>query len=193
MSPSRAKLPRPQWARLPPGVLAPGLVVVVLLADLLLWLLPWHMPNGAALDWTGHLATSGLVLLTVQRLGARLPLRTVYVALASSVAIDLDHLPLYAGVPHVAAAGGRPFTHCLLTLLLLVAVAAVSRRRVVLAMAAGVGMHLLRDLATGGPVPLLWPADVAVAVPYVAYLLVLLVLAAAVAWPRTTAQSPIGT
>ena len=167
----------------PPAWPAPGLVVVVLLADVLLHRLPWHVLSGGLIDWTGHLATSGTVLLAAGRLGVRLSERTVLVALASSVLIDLDHIGLYAGVPHVAAAGGRPFTHSLATLLVLLAAAALTRRRVLLAVAAGVSMHLLRDVATGGGIPLLWPADVVVQAPYPAYVLLLVVLAAVAATP----------
>ena len=157
--------------------LAPLLLAVVLLADLLLHVLPWSVPSGAVVDWSGHLATTGTALLAARRLGLPVPDRTAVVVLVSSVAIDLDHLGLYAGVPHVAAAGGRPFTHSLATLLVLAAAAALTGRPVLWAVLAGVGLHLLRDVATGPGVPLLWPADVVVRAPYLAYLLVLVVLA----------------
>lgn len=164
--------------------LAPLLVAVVLLADRLLHVLPWSVPSGAVIDWTGHLATTGIVLLAAQRLGLAIPDRTAVVVLVSSIAIDLDHLGLYADVPHVAAAGGRPFTHSLAMLLVLAAAAVLTGRRVLWAVLAGVALHLLRDVATGPGVPLLWPADVVVRAPYLAYLLVLVVLAALAARRR---------
>ena len=151
--------------RLPLALLALVLAVdaVVAATGPPLWVL-------GLLDEPAHLATAGLALLAAGVRG-----RTALLVLAGAVAIDADHVPLYLGVPGVEAAGGRPFTHCALTLLVLAVVGL--RWRPVLAVAAGVALHLLRDLATGGGVPLLWPLDVVVEAPYAVYAGVLVVLA----------------
>jgi inner membrane protein len=129
------------------------------------------------LDEPAHLATAALVLLALPPL----PIRVTALVLAGSVGIDLDHVPLYLDVPHVAADGGRPFTHSLLTvaLLLLVAGLAPALRQSLLALAGGVLLHFLRDIATGPGIPLLWPYDRAILVPYELYLAVLAALALA--------------
>jgi inner membrane protein len=115
-----------------------------------------------ARDEPAHLATSVIVLLAL--FGPRRLLRhrsAAATALAASVAIDLDHLPLYVeGLPvDVSVDGGRPFTHSLSTVLGLGALAAGVRwRRTVLAAASsGVALHFVRDIATGEGLPLWWP------------------------------------
>ena len=122
------------------------------------------------LDWTGHLATTGIALLAASRLGLRLPPAQVLVVLAATVVIDADHVPLYAGLP-VKGAGGRPFTHGLwLPAVLLLAAALAPRARALLsAAAAGLLLHQLRDTATGPGLPWLWPVGDALVVPYGAY------------------------
>jgi inner membrane protein len=147
----------------------------------------WPVPLDGALDEPAHAATAALLL-------AALPHRPVprlaAWALAGSVAIDVDHVPLYAGLLPSAVPGGRPVTHCLLTPAALAAAAAVTRGRLRTAfggLALGVCLHFVRDVATGGTgVPLFWPADrhSDVRAPYAAYL-ALLAAAAAAATRRT--------
>ena len=161
------------------------LLAAVVLVDLLLARLQPGLVVIGLLDWTGHLATAGLVLLA----GLRVPAARLPVVLAAAVLVDLDHVPLYAGVPGVEAAGGRPLTHGLVTVgLLLLA----GRRWPAARWAAlGVLLHLLRDLATGPGVPLLWPLDVAVRVPWAAYAVVLVLLAGRAALaPRAGRPAP---
>ena len=154
------------------------LVGVVLVVDLAEAARSWPVPLLAPLDWTGHLATSALALLAGSRCGVAPRRADVLTVLVASVALDVDHAPLYLGVPHVAGAGGRPLTHSLLTVAVLLAAAwLTTRRRLLLGVAAGVVLHLLRDVATGGGLPLLWPVDVAVRAPYLAYAAVLVGLA----------------
>ena len=122
------------------------------------------------LDETAHLATTGLALLAASALGLRLTQQRCAVVLAASVLVDADHVPLYAGLP-VAGAGGRPFTHGLwLVLVLLLAAAVAPRaRRWLVPVAAGLLLHQLRDTATGPGLPWLWPVGGALVVPYPAY------------------------
>jgi len=137
-------------------------VGTVLVCDVLL---PGAKPDRvltAALDEPAHVATAALALLA-----AGVSLRAlrhrgwVVTTLAAAVLIDLDHVPLYLGAEWIAPSG-RPLTHSLATPLVLLAIAAPLRgavRRVVLATALGVGLHLVRDIATGPGVPLWWPLD----------------------------------
>lgn len=152
-------------------LLPPALVVLVLLVDLAITLLdPPLLPLGL-LDEPAHLATAGLALLAARVLDVR----ALWV-LAGSVLLDADHVPLYLGVPGVEAAGGRPLTHALLPTAVLVLLGL--RWRPLRWVAAGVGLHLLRDAFTGPGVPLLWPLDVVVLLPYGLYAGVLVALAA---------------
>ena len=78
--------------------------------------------------------------------------------------IDIDHVPLYItipGLPDIAVDDGRPFTHSLSTVAALGALAAAWRfRRASLAAAAsGVGLHFVRDIATGQGLPVWWPFE----------------------------------
>jgi membrane-bound metal-dependent hydrolase YbcI (DUF457 family) len=85
------------------------------------------------------------------------PRRFYGAGLIASVAIDLDHIPLYLGVGNPYQ---RPVTHSLATVVVVVVAAAVSRRhRAVLTGAAtGLLIHFARDIAEGPPgVRMLWP------------------------------------
>jgi inner membrane protein len=98
-------------------------------------------------------------------------------------------VPLYAGA-HVAVDGGRPFTHCLLTAVVLAAAAGVAGRfrPVLLGLATGVLLHLLRDLPTGPGVSLFFPVwSKRIEMPYAAYVIVL-VVCAVVATLRVTVR-----
>jgi inner membrane protein len=137
-------------------VLAPvAAVAVVVLVDAALTARSWSAPAEALLDESAHLLTAWLFLAAA---GVRR--RAVVLAvLAGSVLIDLDHVPLYLGVHGVAPGGGRPVVHSLLTAAVLLLVSLAWRRRAasLVALAAGVCLHLVRDVATGPGVPALWP------------------------------------
>jgi inner membrane protein len=108
------------------------------------------------LDEATHLATAALGLLVLACF-FDLPRRFYLAALVASVAIDLDHIPLFLGFWGV---DGRPNTHSLATVAVLASAAAASRRhRAVLGgAAAGVLLHFARDIAEGPPgVRMLWP------------------------------------
>lgn len=143
---------------------------------------PSSIPVLGALDEPAHLATAWLLLAAF--LPARAGALRVW-ALVGAVAIDLDHIPLYAW--HVLAAGpdSRPVTHSLLTVAVLAAAGALAPARLrtpLLGLALGVCLHFVRDLAEGPGVPLFWPIDSTnVIAPYGGYLLVLAVVAAGAA------------
>lgn len=133
------------------------------------------------LDEPGHLVTAALVLLAAvggRRLAAA-PVFTV-AALAGAVLIDIDHIPLYAGVPYIADHGSRPYSHSLTTVLVLLVLWLVTGRRwsVLAGAAAGVGLHLFRDVASGPGVMLYWPVSTdEVRIPHAWYLALLLGIA----------------
>ncbi len=119
---------------------------------------PFGLLSTGLLDEVAHLATAALGLMVLACL-ADLPRRFYAAALAASVAIDLDHIPLYLGLLDDSQ---RSVTHSLATVLVFAAAAALSRRhRAVLAGAAtGLVLHFARDIAEGPPgVRMLWPLD----------------------------------
>jgi inner membrane protein len=149
---------------------------------------PWHefgfLPR-ALVDEPCHLATAGIVLAAITRLHNAPPgQRFGWAMLASSVLIDLDHLPLEFGSSALTAGTPRPYTHALWVVVVLAAAAIVAarwsrRRNGAAAMAAasllasaacGVSAHFLRNIATA-PMSLCWPvSNAAVQVPYRWYL-----------------------
>jgi membrane-bound metal-dependent hydrolase YbcI (DUF457 family) len=108
------------------------------------------------LDEPAHITMAALGLLVVARF-VEAPRRFYVAALIASVAIDLDHIPLYLGL---GARDQRPVTHSLATVLVFAVAAAASRRhRAVLAgTVAGLLLHFARDIVEGPPgVRMLWP------------------------------------
>ncbi len=108
------------------------------------------------LDEVAHLATAALGLFVLAR-SFDVPRRFYVAALVASVAIDVDHIPLYLGW---LAGGQRPVTHSLVTVAASACAAAACRRhRAMLAGAAtGLVLHFARDIAEGPPgVRMLWP------------------------------------
>ena len=155
----------------------------------------WPVPVAGLLDEPAHLLTTWLIGTAAA--GPRLRAtwtRMLPWALAGSVVIDLDHLPVYLWSAPIALPGSRPVTHSLAAVAVLLAVAAATRRRVrtaALGLAVGVTLHLVRDVATGPGIPLLWPVDPSdVQLPYGIYLAAL-VVAAAVAARRPRGRAPV--
>lgn len=149
----------------------------------------WPVPIMAAIDWPAHVTTAALVLTAVPRWLAP---ETAAWALAGSVAIDIDHVPVYLGLERVAVGpGGRPFTHSLLTTAALFAgsrFARGQRRTVLTGLAAGTLLHFVRDVGTGPGVPLLWPLSRRnVRIPYAAHLAPVAVAALVRAFARPVA------
>jgi inner membrane protein len=127
---------------------------------------------GAPLDETAHFLTA---LLLIQALPAAQRARVAVPALIASVAIDLDHVPQYLGYRLLTIGTPRPYTHALLTPLVLLALALAVRRhrQLFLGLALGVALHFFRDLAegNGGGVALLWPlSDHSFSYPHAVYL-----------------------
>jgi membrane-bound metal-dependent hydrolase YbcI (DUF457 family) len=153
----------------------------------LLWALlvgPTGTLSYALVDEPAHLATCALVLLAVAALSGKSPPAKLAVpALLASVAIDLDHLPHYLGSEALTGTLPRPYTHSLVFAAGLALAAALWPRRTGRLVLAGLGLgiaaHLIRDLATGPGVPVLWPlSSEIVQVGYPAYVLALLGTAA---------------
>jgi inner membrane protein len=138
-------------------------VVPVLLAGVALGFdaadrrVPFSVLATGLLDEPAHLATAALGLLALACF-VDAPRRFYVAGLVASVAIDLDHVPDYLGL--LGNQDQRPVTHSLITVVVIAAAAAVSRRhRAVLAgCVAGLLIHFARDIAEGPPgVRMLWP------------------------------------
>jgi inner membrane protein len=117
---------------------------------------PFSVLASGALDEVAHLVTGALGMLALACF-IEAPRRYYVAGLIASVAIDLDHIPLYLGLGNPDQ---RPVTHSLTTVLVIVVAAALSpRHRAVLAGAAtGLLIHFARDIAEGPPgVRMLWP------------------------------------
>jgi len=110
-----------------------------------------------SVDEVAHLSAAALGLLVLARF-IDAPRRFYVAALIASVAIDVDHIPLYLGL--LGNQAQRPVTHSLSTVAVFVAAAAASRRHraVLAAVATGMVLHFARDLAEGYPgVRVFWP------------------------------------
>ena len=146
----------------------------------------WPVPVVGLLDEPAHLLTAWLALAALGLVGLRgTPSPLLPWVLTGSVALDVDHVPLYLWGEPVAHQGSRPVTHAAVTVVVLLLVALLfvrqARGRVrtaAVGLAGGVVLHLVRDVAMGPGIPLLWPLDpVDVRVPYAAYLAFLVVAA----------------
>lgn len=138
---------------------------------------------GGPLDETAHLMT---MLLVLWALGGRVLDRFGAAALVASVAIDLDHVPQYLGDDVLTRGTPRPYSHSLLTIIVVLIVAVVwSRRRdFCLGIALGLAFHFWRDLSEpGSGVALLWPfTDHSFSFSPTGYLLVMGAIVAFDAW-----------
>jgi len=156
--------------RLPAAALV-ALVVVVVVVEGILALEPPTLFLGAA-DWTGHLATTAIIVAAIPR---RLPPALIAGAFLALL-IDLDHIPDLLAEEGINDETPRPFSHSLVTVFVIGAIAAAVRARApryadfALGVAIGVPMHLLRDVFTGPGVGLLWPLDTVVEGPFLLYL-----------------------
>ena len=114
---------------------------------------------GGPLDEIAHFFTTLLVLWA---LGPRVCKRFLVPAHIASVAIDADHIPGQLGINWLTAGTPRPYTHSLLTIAVVLVIAALWRRRrdLALGVAIGLAIHFWRDMAEGdNGVSLLWPVS----------------------------------
>jgi inner membrane protein len=119
--------------------------------------IPYDVWTTGPVDEVAHLSTAALGLLVLARF-IDAPRRFHIAALIASVAIDMDHIPLYLGL--LGNQAQRPVTHSLSTVAVVVAAAAASRRHraVLAAVATGMVLHFARDIAEGYPgVRVFWP------------------------------------
>lgn len=119
-------------------------------------------------DETGHMLTAYIWALGLMAL--RLPL-SLNMVLLGGIMIDVDHLLQLSDVIDAVPGSSRPGSHSLLSLIILIMLANIDRRRVWfwISFAVGFTSHLIRDMATGS-VPLLWPRAVEpVSLPYSLY------------------------
>jgi inner membrane protein len=135
---------------------------------------------GGPLDEIAHILTALLVLEVLPR---RVRDYAPFWVLLGSFAIDVDHIPGYLGHQFLTVGTPRPYTHALLTLVVLLAVGLAWRRgrRALFALSLGVALHFIRDLAEGGGagVSLLWPlSDHGFRYPHSAYVALVLVVTA---------------
>ena len=138
----------------------------------------WPLPLVGAFDEIGHLATAWVLLVALLPDTYR---SLVPWALLGAVLIDVDHIPLYLWDVAATHPEGRPITHSLTFVLVLLALSRLhGRLRTPLSgLALGVVLHLVRDVVTGPGAPLFWPiTGTTVLAPYSLYV-GLLCLAAA--------------
>lgn len=134
---------------------------------------------GGPLDELAHFTTALLLLQAVpqkHRAGLAVP------ALIGSVLIDVDHVPQYLGHDFLTVGTPRPYTHSLMTVLVLVSLASVMRRHrnIFLGLALGIALHFCRDLGegNGNGVALLWPfSDHNFSYPHATYLTLMALVA----------------
>lgn len=130
---------------------------VALGADAAYRRVPFTILGSGLLDEVSHFAAAALGLLVLERF-IRVSRGFYVAALIASVAIDLDHVPLYLGL--VGDEAQRPVTHSLATVLVFVCAAIFARRyREILAgVATGLLLHFARDMSESDQgVRLLWP------------------------------------
>jgi inner membrane protein len=150
----RSGVPRPQirwWA----GTLL--LTAAALAFDAVDRSIAFGVWTTGPVDEVAHLSTAALGLLVLARF-IDAPRRFYVAALIASIAIDVDHIPLYLGL--LGNHAHRPVTHSLSTVAVFAVAGAVNRRhRAVLAGAAtGLVLHFARDIAEGYPgVRVFWP------------------------------------
>ncbi len=181
-------LSRPTWPALAAAT------VVLALTDLGAQRSSASFWPGGPLDLTAHLLTALIALWAV---GRRLPRAFLGGALAASVLIDVDHIPGHLGFHFLTGGTPRPYTHSLLTILVVLGVAAAlpRRRTLLLGIAAGLTLHFWRDVGDpGSGVALLWPfsnhADSVPRVVYVGSMVLLVALVAVRLWSADRGRGP---
>ena len=75
-------------------------------------------------DWIGHVATGVVIVALLCP-----PRRMAVAIIVFSVVLDVDHLPLELGTDVLTAGTPRPYTHSLLTILVVLVAAGLMRSR----------------------------------------------------------------
>lgn len=175
------------------------------------WLSGWHGMDFAMrglLDWPAHLATALVILGALVRVHGVVPdQRFGWTMLASSVLIDIDHLPAEFGSYVLTNGTPRPYTHALWVVIVLALAWGTARffvirserpqaamvELILAGAACGVVAHFVRDIATA-PMSFWWPiTDTAVEVPYwcyVAALAAMIVIGPVRRHPRFAGTTP---
>ena len=135
-----------------------GMAIVLLAADQALYRAPEGVVYMGALDETAHFLTGALVLAALRGYVGR---SFAVALLASSVLIDLDHIPGQFGIEWITQGTQRPYSHSLLTIALVAATALLwrSRRSLLLGVIVGLSFHFFRDMgeSSASGVSLFWP------------------------------------
>lgn len=167
--------------RLSPRALAAAAATLVL-ADWAYHLAGDSFFPGGPLDEIAHLLTTLIVLWAV---GPPICERFLVPALVASVVIDLDHVPGELGHDFLTRGTQRPYTHSLLSIVVVLAVAALwrSRRDLVVGIAVGLAIHFWRDMSEADAgVALVWPvSDHSFTLSHASYLIAMGLFAAAAA------------
>jgi hypothetical protein len=148
--------PAAHLAAVPLGALAAGAVGSVALDAAVERHGPPHLVAHALLDWGAHVAVTAIVLRVLPRQAGAY----AEPALAASVLIDLDHIPIAAAMLRGDDGLPRPRPHTFATPALLALFGSVLRgraRTIALGAALGTTAHLARDLFNGPGVAVGWP------------------------------------
>ena len=134
-------------------------VAVISAADLMIWLCEPPVGVQALFDEPAHAATAFLALGTV---AVAVEAPVVLAVLAGSVLIDMDHVPGLLGSDVLQHATPRPYTHSLLTLIVVIGAVLLvphPKRKLLIVAALALVLHFFRDMAEpgGAGVALLWP------------------------------------
>jgi hypothetical protein len=160
-----------------------AIALVLLVADQVLL----HAGEGwlreGPVDELAHLLTGALVLAALRGVVDR---RFAIGLLVASVLIDVDHVPGLLGLDWITRGTDRPYTHSLLTIVVvgLAAVVWRGRRSLLLGALLGIGAHLARDLSeSASGVPLAWPLSLhSFTLPHWTYLLAMSAILAVALW-----------
>lgn len=158
------------------------LPLAIVLVDYVGWQVSPPLIFAAVLDESAHVATTRLLLLALCRRPSQ---RFVVAALASSILIDIDHIPMQFGWDLLTRGVPRPYSHSLLPVLVAGCCGLALKddwARIAKGISFGIVAHLTRDLATGGGVALLWPLTArTMLISYQPYVLLLVVCSGIVA------------
>jgi membrane-bound metal-dependent hydrolase YbcI (DUF457 family) len=160
------------WLRFPSRSALLGMAVVLLAADQTLFHAREGVWYGGPLDETAHFLTGAFVLAALRGYVGR---AFAVGLLASSVLIDVDHIPGLLGARWITHGTPRPYPHSLFTIVLVTLLALVwrSRRSLLLGVILGLACHFFRDMSESkaSGVSLFWPwSDHSYGTPHWAYL-----------------------